>query len=94
MVADALGECFEGGAEVGDLGVESGEAAGVDLVVAALIDEGAQGRVAVERGAGDTGSCGDGGEGDGLIVGGERFEGGVDGGDEVVVLIRRRLGWR
>jgi hypothetical protein len=32
VVADALGDRFEGGAEVGDLGVEAGEGVGVDLV--------------------------------------------------------------
>ena len=40
LVADAIGEGFDGGAEVADLGGEAGEGSGVVVLVAVVLDDG------------------------------------------------------
>lgn len=49
MAADAFGDGFDGGAKVGDLGVQPGKGAGVRLAGTVFLDESAKGRVAVIR---------------------------------------------
>ena len=79
LVSDFVGEGLEAGAEVGDLGGESGEGVGVVGVAAVFFDDGSELGVAVEGGAADAGVVGDGGEGDRFAVVGEVGAGGFDG---------------
>ena len=78
LVADSVGLGLEAGAEVCDLGGESGEGVGVVGVAAVFLDHGSELGVAVEGGAADAGVVGDGGEGDCLAVVGEAGAGGFD----------------
>ena len=68
LAADAAGDGFERGAQGADVCGESGEGVRFGCVVAVLVDERAQGGVAVEAGPADLGEGCDGGEGDGLAV--------------------------
>ena len=64
LVPDPIGEGLEAGAEVGDLGGESGEGVAVVAVAAVVVNDGSELRVAVEGGAADAGVFGDSGERD------------------------------
>ena len=66
MSADSVGDGFDGGAQGGDLVGEPGEGAAGGGAVAVLVDDRAEGGVAVEGGAAEAGAVGDGGEGDGV----------------------------
>jgi hypothetical protein len=68
---DAIGEGFDGGAQVSDFGGEAGQGSGVGLSGPVFVDDGAQLWVAVERCPADLGLFGDGGEGDRLAGGSE-----------------------
>jgi hypothetical protein len=83
VVSYSGGDGFEGGTQGGDLIGEAGQgAAGVGAV--ALLDDRAQGGIAVEGGAAQTGGGGgDGGEGDWLAVVVESGAGGLDSVEDV-----------
>jgi hypothetical protein len=68
VAADALGEDFDGSAQVGDLRGESREGAGVATSAAVVVNEGSQVRVPVEASAADASPAGDGGEREWLAV--------------------------
>ena len=55
LLADPVGECFEPGAEVGDLGGECGECARVAGLLVVFVDDRSEAGVAVEGGAADAG---------------------------------------
>ena len=59
MVSDSVGEGFEPGVEVGDLGGESGDGVVVVGVVAVFFDDCSELGVAVEGGSADAGVFGD-----------------------------------
>ncbi|WP_264894702.1 hypothetical protein [Mycobacterium kiyosense] len=71
MAADLVGEFFDGDAEGCDVFVEAVERAGRCAGSLVVFDEGVEGGVAVEGGAGDVRGICNGGEGDGLVVVGE-----------------------
>lgn len=83
LLADPIGETFEAGAEVGDLGGEAGECSRVVGALPVFVDDGAQGGVSVEGGAADAGALGDRGERDRLVVGDEFGAGDLDVGEVV-----------
>jgi hypothetical protein len=83
LVADAVGEGFDGGAEVADFGGEAGEGARVVAVVAVFFDDGSQLWVAVEGGAADRGVFGDRRERDRFAGGSDVAAGCFDGGEVV-----------
>ncbi|GJO36687.1 hypothetical protein [Mycobacterium marinum] len=64
MAFGSYGECFHGGAQVGNLAGQDG--AGAGLSGAVFVGDGAELVVAVERGAADLGIFGRGGEHGGL----------------------------
>ena len=62
VAADALGEDFEGSAQVGDLRGESREGTRIATAAAVFVNKSSQVRVAVEASAADASPAGDGGE--------------------------------
>src|SRR3954470_435615 len=78
VFAYSVGDGFDGGAQGGDLVGEPGQGAAAGGLMAVLVDDRAQGGVAVEGGAAQAGGGGDGGEGDLLAVAVELGAGAFD----------------